>query len=424
MRDMDNMKFYRLPASVFLTGLVLFSIAGCQMQKKQVAKVRPEINDDLVEFLLRTEPEKFKKIYRVPEQYRAQVLLSVIEKDDTGGFKIDRYGYRLGAEYFYPASTIKLGASVAALQYLQDLDLPEGVVVDAYTPMEIYPLFEDESHQFTDTSNVEQGVMTVGHEIRRTLLVSSNSAFNHLFEIVGQQEINEMMMEAGLDETKYIHRLSEIRSAEENRMLPQIGFHVDGGEVIELPVRKSSLVLSNQGLDGIEIGRRYMQGGEVVEGPMNFEMKNRASLRDLQDVMLKVVLPDVELGSPAFRLKESDRDLLLKALSEHPLDSKNPVYTKEDLGDWIGDTRFLPGLLRVDSARENWMIYEKSGTAYGFSLDNTVVMHKPSGKIFALAAVLYTNENETLNDDHYEYDFADAVMADLGELLGRYVMKD
>lgn len=42
-----------------------------------------------------------------------------------------------------------------------------------------------------------------------------------------------------------------------------------------------------------------------------------------------------------------------------------------------------------------------------------------TGRNFFLTAVIYTNANGVLNDDRYEYTFADSVMADLAEVLAR-----
>lgn len=47
------------------------------------------------------------------------------------------------------------------------------------------------------------------------------------------------------------------------------------------------------------------------------------------------------------------------------------------------------------------------------------VFDMETGRSFFLTAVIYTNANGILNDDRYEYTFADSVMADLAEVLAR-----
>jgi len=64
-------------------------------------------------------------------------------------------------------------------------------------------------------------------------------------------------------------------------------------------------------------------------------------------------------------------------------------------------------------------IYNKIGRAYGFTIDNSYVFDVETGRSFFLTAVIYTNANGVLNDDRYEYEFADCTLADLAEVLGR-----
>ena len=63
----------------------------------------------------------------------------------------------------------------------------------------------------------------------------------------------------------------------------------------------------------------------------------------------------------------------------------------------------LPGIARV-IPREYVRIYNKTGQAYGFSIENAWVEDIRTGRGFFLAATLYTNSNGTLNDDQYDYD--------------------
>ena len=42
--------------------------------------------------------------------------------------------------------------------------------------------------------------------------------------------------------------------------------------------------------------------------------------------------------------------------------------------------------------------------AYGFLLDNAYIIDTDNNVEFILTAVVYHNENETMNDDTYEYD--------------------
>ena len=49
-------------------------------------------------------------------------------------------------------------------------------------------------------------------------------------------------------------------------------------------------------------------------------------------------------------------------------------------------------------------IYNKVGMAYGFLIDNAYIIDIKNNIEFFLSAVIYVNENQTLNDNKYQYD--------------------
>jgi hypothetical protein len=72
-------------------------------------------------------------------------------------------------------------------------------------------------------------------------------------------------------------------------------------------------------------------------------------------------------------------------------------------------------------------VRNKLGQAYGFSLDNAHVVWEdgPRGPVeFFLAACVYTNGNETLNDDAYEYeDLGEPLLEDIAQAAGEVVRR-
>jgi hypothetical protein len=66
-------------------------------------------------------------------------------------------------------------------------------------------------------------------------------------------------------------------------------------------------------------------------------------------------------------------------------------------------------------------IFNKIGSAYGFTIDNAYIVDFDKNIEFILSAVLYTNENEILNDGNYEYDkTAYPFMDALGDIFYEY----
>ncbi len=388
-------------------------LAATVLAASSAAEEAPAMNP--IEEILRAD-ERLAPFLDEAARYRLQVVLGQIEEGEAGR-RLMQHAFRADAEYFYPASSIKLCAAVAALEELAALGEATGLAIDATTALLFHPLFDDEVLEAEDPSNRAGGRITPGHEIRKLFLVSDNVAYNRLYELVGPVALNRSMHRAGLASTRIVHRLSEARSVDENRRLPAIELRGDGF-IHRIAERTDELELEPIPVGGLDIGSAYLAGGERIDGAMDFRHKNRMSLADLQRALAKVVRPEVDAGGGGFRLTARQRGLLLVPMARYPRQSENPVYDPQEYPDHWGKF-LLPGLERV-VAKERLRIYNKVGRAYGFSVENAYVMDALTGRAFFLAAVIYTNSDGVLNDDRYEYEeVADPFLADLGEAVAR-----
>ena len=185
--------------------------------------------------------------------------------------------------------------------------------------------------------------------------------------------------------------------------------------------RDAAIELSNDAFEDRNLGVGYWSAQRRVEGAMSFDQKNAIALRDLQDLLVEVVRPEVDTGKRGFpQLSVEHRAFLVHALGQLPRDSKNPIYDPDSVPDhhckfvWRGVSRVVPP--------ESLRIYDKIGRAYGFTTENAYIEDRRTGRGFFLALVVYTNSNGVLNDDDYGYEevavpFVDAV----GELVARAV---
>lgn len=352
--------------------------------------------------------------------HRLQILLTEVVDSDAGPTLV-RSTLGDARQYFYPASSIKTAAAVAALLRLHSFNREAGTGLTFDSPMRIGARFAGDTVATEDVTDIERGHISIGHEIRKLLIVSDNLAFNRLYEFVGHQALNEMMWAGGYRSCRVLHRLSEFRSVLEQRQTRPTALR-DGDTWHEFAARESALVLDNDDLSGTEIGAAYYARGERVDGPMSFREKNSISVRDLQDMLIEIVRPELDSGTPGFPgLTAADRMLLLDAMSVAPNASDNPRYP--DVATAELDP-LLPGLVRVVPV-ERLRIYNKTGRAYGFSIENACVEDLATGRAFFLTVVLYTNPNRTLNDDTYDYaDVATPFLADLGERAARTLWGD
>jgi hypothetical protein len=358
------------------------------------------------------------------ERHRLQLVLGLIEPAADGTPTLRQYRWRAGEEYFYPASAIKLFAAVAVLEELERLHAAQGPAIGIDSPLRYHPRFAGEELVDRDDSNRAGATVTLRHEIRKLFLVSDNEAFNRLYEWVGQDGLARSLAAAGLGEARIVHRLSEARSALENRQYPRIELlrpPAESGEdpvLWSLPERQSEALPAPPPVAGLLVGDAYLDDGQRIEQPLDFTAKNRIALADLQRGLCAVVRPDIDCGIAGFELTAQHRALLLEAMSQYPSQSDNPRYDPAAYPDAWGKF-LLPGLERV-VPKARLAIYNKIGRAYGFSVENAWVVDRASGASFFLAATLYTNQDGVLNDDRYEYEsVADPFLAALGEAVAR-----
>ena len=349
---------------------------------------------------LAARPEVAGEVLGDPSAFRVQVAVAKVERAADGRARLRRMTWRCGEEYFYPASTVKLLAAVAALESLAELRVASGnPLIDADAPLLFAPLFEGDASQEREPSNVAGGFITVQHEIRRIMLVSDNQAFNRLYDLVGVDGINDRMHRAGLTSVRISHRLSDPRPIPDQSLTAAVTIRTPLGD-LEVPARRGRRATPLR-LPGVLVGEGMMTRGTLVKGPVDFSGRNNASLLDLQDALIMVVRPDIDLDGRRFALDATDRLRLVAPMEHYPRESPNPVLDDPHYTDEYCKF-FLPGLREWRPDRRIRVV-NKVGQAYGFTIDNAYIEDPVTGDAFFLAACIYTNADGVLNDDRYEY---------------------
>ena len=402
-----------------LSASVLLGVLGCQTDGATTSAQSQESVD--LATLLRAHPEMFADVLERADELRLKIELAVVTPGPDGPVLV-RDALHHGPDYFYPASSVKTCAVLAAFQTIDRLERESGASIDRDTALRFHPLFPGEEMETTDPSHVDGQTITAAHDARKVFLVSDNAAYNRLYELSGPDVINEMMRAAGLESSLIVHRLSEFHSPEDQLRLPRVEFVEDGEVLAARPARVAPSQGTNAGLSGLVFGKAHLAGNDgMVDGPMSFLHKNWIALRDLLDMNVLMLRPDVRVDGSAvgFELSEGDRAFIREAMASTPAGSTDPVYDAAEYPDEF--SKFLgPGVWRVRD-RGEVVIRDKIGRAYGFSTTNSEVTCERTGRTFFLAATIYTNANERVGDGVYEYDVADTFFADLGEVVARAV---
>ena len=329
------------------------------------------------------------------ERYELQVLYRPLYGADSG---VTHRWHVDPDRYYYPASTVKLPVAALALEQIHLM----GVVgLTSDSPMSVDSVRVPQSSS-RERIGAPGQVATVGGHVRDIAAVSSNEAYNRLYEWLGQRYINEALHRRGY-RTKIVHRLSVVGfDSTENRFLPPVTFrHAETGDTVLFRGTAFAKTPYREPRTHALKGRGYIGADDqLVERPFDMSGKNFLGLEDLTDVLQSVVAPETVDSVKRFELDSADHVMLVRALRTPPRGSDNPG----DQGKPDGYVKFL--YYGGDGAFEAGgpVIYNKVGDAYGTLTDAALFEDPATGRRFVLAATMLVNRNGIFNDGQYEYE--------------------
>lgn len=372
-----------------------------------------------LEALLRSGHRGFVEPMRDPERFRIQLLVTTFTPTPGGADEIAEYRFRPDAELIYVASSIKTFGSIAALLELQRLQA-QGHPVDLSTPMAFCSV-DGGACQTRDPTNVEGGVITLGHELRKMHLVSNNHAFNRIYEWLGHRELNEAVWALGFPDVRIRHRFQDSFRSIDRRTTPRVELRPPGAEPVVVERRVSDLELPPTPAEGVKVGTRHSTRDGIVDGPKDFAVYNYASLGDLHRLTLGLVRPE-HPEAVQLPLSEEHRAFLLQAMGEIPAESKNPVYDRPDAH--FRYKLMLEGVLDA-LPLERVRYVNKPGRAHGFHLDTAYIEDTRTGRAMVVTASIHANRDGTVVDNEGIYSrYSRPYFRSLGEVLTRVFLLD
>jgi len=151
------------------------------------------------------------------------------------------------------------------------------------------------------------------------------------------------------------------------------------------------------------LGVAEIVDGEHLARPKDFSEKNAYGLQDQHDFVKHLVFPQSAKAQRRLNLSEEDYRFLYRYMSMYPGESGIDAYSNADKYPqgyvkflmYGGDAEVIPPHIRI---------FNKVGDAYGFLTDSAYIVDFNNNVEFLLSATIYTNENQTFNDNEYEYD--------------------
>jgi hypothetical protein len=273
-----------------------------------------------------------------------------------------------------------------------------------------------------DTS-ANNGLPSIAQYIKRMLLVSDNLAFGRTYEFLTPDYIHTELAKRGYENIRIIQRFDGGCKGISNLLSNSIKFYGPQHRLLYAQPENQSTKIYNNPLGKVQVGRAYTNSiTKKITKPKDFTNSNFMSLQNINDILKNLIFkPYVNLNK-TFNIKDSDRNFLLKYLCMLPKESDFPKYNTIEYYDSY-KKYFIYGDSKNEIKNKDVRIFNIVGQSYGFMIDCAYIVDFKTKSEFILSAVIYANENETL-DGKYEYStVALPYLSKLGSFFLQYEKK-
>lgn len=405
---------------------------------------------------IRKEIPEFKKVFRKNKKYRFEIIYGQVNHEPGKLPAINKYYFGDPSIYFYPASTVKLPIALKTCQrintiqeentieggdwYLQfddsvfcggnkyitksahflrvnkDMDVFKAAALCGLRPEEFCNL----NHVDPD-STIKKGTriiasaydqpLSVYEQMGEMLAYSNNNYYNQLFDFSN-------------NETCDLNAKIKITT----RFLPCIGSDVNNTIPTTIINKNNLSIFRNEGSGindfsknvfskGYLVGKGIMKDEKLVKEPKNFSKHNAIQLETLQNCLIELIYQGYLPTGSYFDLNPEQRRLLIHYLGMRPSEDKI-VSDSTYLSKPEDATNFLFTGQQHETLPSSIRIVNIVGMAYGFLTDCMYFADEKNKVDFFLAARIYVNKDNVLNDDKYEYE---EIAYPLFEKLGKKI---
>ena len=376
--------------NICLLFISLFFLQGCFFK-----------NDPLISAL--NEDEFTRKFVKDKEKYEIQILYTEVSKNTLGQTEFTDFQFQLNDQkYFYPASTIKLPITVMALSKINELRAG-GSNISLKSKIKL-SLINDRKEII-----IKDSITSFQNLIADVFLVSDNSASNVLIDFLGYNYFNLSMRNSGYENTYLNHKFNPDPFIDSTWIISTLD-----NDIISSKENKIT-VLASSNISNLKKGKKRFIDGEIINEPLDFSLKNRSSLTDMHNILKNLIYPEITLSK--FNLNVEDYDFLRYWMSRLTFEDLGNKYITNDKFFNSYNKFFIHGIDTV-LKKTDIRVYNKIGQAYGTSTDSAYIKNYKEDIEFFLTATIYTNNNEIINDDIYEYsDIAIPFLSKLSNIL-------
>lgn len=341
-----------------------------------------ELNE--IERILKDRSPAIKNVYQNKEKHNLQILYTKIVRDSLGAVSFMEYDYKVDDNvYFYPASTMKLPIIALTLQKINELR-SSGVNINVENKI----LLANGDKVITET--------TFKDLIAKVFLVSDNSASNILINFLGYNYFNQEMKRKGLKNIILNHKFNP-----DPHVTTDWKIYTLDRDIISK--NETQDIIEHNNLENLSQGNSQILNDEKVDSSFDFKTKNRATLRDLDGVVKRIIYPELYEEKNRINLRDQDYDFLRYWMSRFTFEDVGVEYQK-DSTYYDSYNKFFVYGDSVNAIDRKIRIYNKVGEAYGTLTDISYIKDYQNDIEFFLSATIYINQNNIVNDNLYEYD--------------------
>lgn len=388
--------------------IILFSLFHLQVT------AQPKTDHYLLQILAKNQHSIFKSVLQNKDKHRLQIIYTEINRDRFNKPSFTNHYFNYDPYlYFNPASTVKMPLAFLSLEKLNEMKLKG---VNKYTSIQFDSSYKGQTTAYEDNTSAN-GKPSIAHYIKKAFLISDNDAYNRMYQFLGQQTINQKFAEKGYINSKITRQFMAF-TEEQNRNTNPLRFIDEKGKTIysqPAAYNTNNFDFSRE----IKLGKSHLNSKDsLVQGPFDFTKHNNISLEDYQQMLQSVLFPSSVTAKQRFNFSKDDEQFLLQFLSQYPSETNYPKY---DTGQYYDS--YVKFFFRDESHKmpENVRVFNKVGWAYGFMTDVAYVADFKNKVEFMLAATVYVNEDEILNDGKYEYETVGSpFMYQLGQTIYKH----
>lgn len=359
-----------------------------------------------------------KKVNADLKKYRLQIIYTQISRDTEGKPNFKTFTYHLDStNYFYCASLVKLPCSILALEKTKDLKIYSNTI-----------MFTDSSNACQrsvkkDTTSVN-GYPSIAQYIKRMALVSDNVAYGRVYEFLGVDYIHNRLAELGYKNIRIVHRFDGGCKGTENTTTNPVTFYDNKLKTLIKLEQQVALKSYPHPLGDVKVGKAYMNAqNKKINEPKDFTQMNYMSLQNTHSILQKLIFNNYLPMEQRFDIIEEDRMSLMNYLTIYPRESSHPTYNTKVYYDSY-KKYFMYGDSKKPITNSDIKITNIVGQSYGFMVDCAYIHNEKEKVEFMLSSVIYTNENQIINDGKYEYNtIALPFLAELGRQIYAYELK-